>query len=207
MVLNFTKPNIRRKLKFVFICVSLSYDHSNIYLSEKSIGTSVRHMGWSWHDYPGIQWMKVLVRKSAGKCWWGLESTPLTTLDGLTCASGSRECQPLSGWCQWLLPLGSRPAKFEQCGTQAVVAQVSVRMAESSMLSDPTGGRRRAMKSPAVQPPLPNLPPLPHEDKSSEGLEEERGEALQLHGSGRGLEPFEYDCLVGVPSVGSRWCL
>ena len=47
-------------------------------------------------------------------------------------------------------------------------------MAESSMMSHPPGGRRRKMTGPAVHVPLPDLPPLPRGDDSSDGLEKRR---------------------------------
>ena len=64
------------------------------------------------------------------------------------------------------------------------------------------------MKGPASHPHLPDLPLLPQEGESSNGLEEEK-EAKRPRSisttprSGKGLEPYEYDRLMGVPSVGS----
>ena len=42
------------------------------------------------------------------------------------------------------------------------------------MLSHPTGGRRRKVKGPPTQVPLPDLLPLLRGDESSDGLEVEK---------------------------------
>ena len=89
------------------------------------------------------------------------------------------------------------------------IEHCSILMAESSVVRHPTGGRRKKAKGPPAQPALPDLPPLPGGSDSSDGLDEEE-EAKKLRStsttprsnSARGLEPFEYDGLMGINSVG-----
>ena len=82
-------------------------------------------------------------------------------------------------------------------------------MAESSASAHhPTGGGRRKGKSPPGQPQLPDLPPAPQGGGLSEDTEEEKDakrprSSSTTPKSGRGLEPYEYDRLMGAPSVGS----
>ena len=80
---------------------------------------------------------------------------------------------------------------------QALVAPLSIIMAESSILNHPTGGRRGNVKGPTMHLPLPDLPPLLHRDESSDSLEEEREaerprstSTTPRSGSGKHLEPL-----------------
>ena len=78
--------------------------------------------------------------------------------------------------------------------------------------SHATGGRRRKYKGPAAQASaqatLPDLPRRPDDSDVSRGCEAEK-EAKRPRSTSttpksvRGLEPYEYDRLMGVPSVGS----
>ena len=90
---------------------------------------------------------------------------------------------------------------------QSVTPEVCSKMADSLKRDHPTPGRRRKMKGPASQPALPDLPP-PLEDASSDGFEDEKDakrprSTSTTPRSGKGLEPYEHNLLMGVPSVGS----
>ena len=81
-------------------------------------------------------------------------------------------------------------------------------MAESSNQHHPMGGRRRKTKGPPSQAVLPDLPPRPAVDDSSDDCGEEKEvnrprSTSTTPGSGKGLEPFKYDKLMGIPLVGS----
>ena len=91
---------------------------------------------------------------------------------------------------------------------QQVIPAICSKISDSSKRNHLTGGRRRRMKNPASQPALPDLLPPLEENVSSDGLEDEKDakrprSTSTTPRSGKGLEPYEYDRLMGAPSVGS----
>ena len=72
VVRNFSKPNIRRKLKFVFICASLSYDLSNIYLSLYIYIYRYLYiyMLWKSRFWPSLTLFKVNILAKSKSIFW-----------------------------------------------------------------------------------------------------------------------------------------